>query len=185
LNLIEVIAAPPPKLVSPLQMYFDLGNFKEELLAREVSDKVGHLGFRTAVIHKKFLWMNSYRVLVGPYEDEDEEKGIERSLRSHGYQPLPYERGSRDFVFSSRLTLYGSRLPTGMLTITWEAFIAKAKVRFVQEGKVITAEGTWMRQARKYTHDEYVYRRNNDGSKTLLEVHFSGLNRVLVFRAPS
>jgi hypothetical protein len=33
----------------------------------------------------------------------------------------------------------------------------------------------------KYWRDEFVYERNRDGSRSLLEIHFSGLDRALVF----
>jgi hypothetical protein len=33
----------------------------------------------------------------------------------------------------------------------------------------------------KYPRDEYVYRRNPDGSRTLLEIHFEGMRQALVF----
>jgi hypothetical protein len=33
----------------------------------------------------------------------------------------------------------------------------------------------------KYPRDAYVYRKNPDGSRTLLEIHFGGMRQALVF----
>jgi hypothetical protein len=168
---------------STLQMYFDLGRFKDGLLAHAMSDRVAQLGLRTTVIQKGHLWTNSYQVLVGPYSNEEEETRIQNDLFSHGYRPRPFERGSRDFAFSSRVSLNGARLPVGDFTISWESYVADAKVRFAHGHDVIaTADGIWMKRPQKYSQDEYVYVKNGDGSRTLREIHFSGLNRALVFR---
>ena len=167
-------------------MYFDLGRFKDGLLAHKMSDRVAQLGLRTTVIQKGHFWINSYQVLVGPYSNEEEETRIQNDLLSHGYKPRPFERGSRDFMFSSRVSLNGSRLPVGDFTISWESYVADARVKFAQGRDVIaTTDGKWMKRPQKYSRNEYVYVRNGDGSRTLLEIHFSGLNRALVFRSLS
>jgi hypothetical protein len=164
-------------------MYFDIGRFKEETSARNLSVKVGELGLPATVAKRGHLWANSYQVLVGPYRDQQEEKRLQNGLLSHGFKPLPFERGSRDFVFISPLVVRASRLPVGDLTIRWESFVGAAKVTFLQGGSLLaTIDGKWLPGAMKYWRDEYVYQRNGDGSRRLLEIHFSGLNRALVFR---
>ncbi|MFZ0884318.1 MAG: PilZ domain-containing protein, partial [Candidatus Acidiferrales bacterium] len=49
--------------------YFEVGKFKDNLLADKATDKVRQLGFHASVVQKGRLWMNSYSVLVGPYGD--------------------------------------------------------------------------------------------------------------------
>ena len=169
-----------------LQLYFDLGKFKDELLAKGLSDQVAQLGLRTTVLERKVSWRSSYQVLVGPYDNKEEETKLEGQLRSHGYKPRPFQRGSRDFVFGSLLSLNGSRMPLGDITIRWESDVDEAKVQFAQRRDVVaTAEGRWIQRPEKYSRDEYVYVKNPDGSKTLLEIHFSGLDRALVFHKSS
>lgn len=171
---------------SSLQMYFDVGRFKDGLLAHDVSDRVAQLGLRTTVVQKGHLWINSYQVLVGPYSDEEEETRIQDDLLAHGYKPRPFERGARDFMFSSPVSVNGSDLPVGDFTISWESYVADAKVKFAQRHDVIVkADGRWMKRPQKYSRNEYVYVKNRNGSRTLLEIHFEGLNRTLVFRNSS
>jgi PilZ domain/SPOR domain len=169
-----------------LQMYFDLGKFKDEVLAQGLRDRVVQLGLRAAVLERKALWKSSYQVLVGPYSSEEDEARIENQLQSQGYKPRPFERGSRDFAFASRLSLNGSKMPFGAFTIRWESHVSEAKVQFEQDRDLIaTVAGRWIKLPAKSSRDEYVYVRNPDGSKTLVEIRFSGLDRALVFRNTS
>ncbi len=187
---------PPPRVetanVGPVrdseaallpQMYFELGKSKDELWARNLSDKVAELGIRASVIQRGHLWMNSYHVLAGPYSEAEEATKTHKTLLSHGYKPRPFERGSRSFIFGSALTLNGSQLPVGDFTISWESYVTDAKVKFEQgNGIVATADGRWIQRPRRYEHNEIVYQRNGNGSRILLEIHFSGQDRALVFR---
>jgi hypothetical protein len=182
--LASAAAADPGSL--RLQMYFDLGKFKDELLAKTVRDRIANQGLRTTVLERKILWKNSYQVLVGPYSNKEDETRIENELQSQGYKPRPFERGSRDFAFGSHLSLNGSSMPFGGCTISWESHVSEAKVKFEQgRGVIATADAKWLQLPRKYSRDEYVYVRNPDGSKTLVEIRFSGLDRALVFRHTS
>ena len=175
-----------PALQSPssnVQMFYDLGRFKKEELAQTLSDKLAQLGMHAAVVHKRNLWMTAYQVLVGPYDNEVVERQMSNELLSHGYKPRPFERGTRDFAFRSRVTVDRSQLPTGDFTIAWESYIADAKVKFTQGHSLLaTLDGKWVKRPAKFSHDEYVYRIQADGSRPLLEVHFSGMDRALVFR---
>ena len=169
-----------------LQMYFDLGKFKDELLAKTLRDRIAQHGLRTTVLERKVFWKNSYQVLVGPYNNKEDETRIQNELQSQGYKPRPFERGSRDFAFGSHLSLNGSSMPFGDCTISWESHVDEAKVKFEQgKGVIATADAKWIQLPRKYSRDEYVYVRNPDGSKTLVEIRFSGLDRALVFRHTS
>jgi hypothetical protein len=168
---------------SHVQMFFDLGRFKKEPLAQALSNQLAQLGIHATVVPRRRLWINSYQVLVGPYDNEAAEQQLNDQLLSHGYKPRPFERGVRDFAFRSRLRIERSQLPTGDFTITWESYIADAKVKFVQGGEMLaTVDGKWVKHAAKFQQDEYVYEIQADGSRPLLEVHFAGMDRALVFR---
>jgi len=172
--------------VSLPQMYFELGKFKDEMWAHNLSNKVAQLGLRPSVIQKGHLWMNSFYVLVGPYGNQEEATRTQKDLVSHGYKPRPFERGSRSFSFVSVLTLEGARLPVGDFTITWESYVSDAKVKFVRGSDVLArADGQWVKRAWRYQRDEYVYVKSSNGSRLLREIHFSGLDRALVFRNSS
>jgi len=167
---------------STSQMYFELGRFKDQLLANNTSDQLAHLGFHASVIQKGHLWMNSYYVLVGPYRNDEEARGVHKNLLSRGYKPRPFERGSRGFLFGSGVTLNGTKLPVGDFTISWESYVVDAKVKFVKDHDVLaTADGKWITRPNKYQRNEFVYVRHSDGSRNLIEIHFSGMNQALVF----
>jgi hypothetical protein len=166
----------------PAEMYLDLGKFKDELQARSISNKLAGAGLPANIAEKGHLWMNSYHVLVGPFVSDEDVSRTRRTLTSLGYEPKPYERGTRNFFFSSRVTLNGTPLPMGDITVSWESFVKDAKVKFLLGNEVLaTAEGHWMPAVRKYSQDEFVYRKTIDNSKPLLELHFYGSNRILVF----
>jgi cell division protein FtsN len=183
---VQVSSFSEATAVSLPQMYFELGKFKDERWAHNLSDKVAQLGLRSRVIQKGHLWMSSFYVLVGPYGNQEEATRTQKDLVSHGYKPRPFERGSRSFRFISALTLEGARLPVGDFTITWESHVTDAKVKFAQGGDVLaTADGQWVNRPRRYQNDEYVYVESSNGSRLLREIHFSGLDRTLVFRNSS
>jgi hypothetical protein len=167
---------------SHVQMFFDLGRFKNESLAQRLSNELAQLGIHATITLRRRLWANSYQVLVGPYDNEVAEQQLNNQLLSHGYKPRPFERGSRDFVFRSKLTLDRSQLPTGEFTIAWESYITDAKVKFTQDGDLLAAvDGKWVKHAAKFSQNEYVYQVGATGSRPLLEVHFAGMDRALVF----
>jgi len=175
-----------PVLQSPgsnVQMFYDLGRFKKEGLAQTLSDKLAQLGMPATVVHRRNLWMTAYQVLVGPYDNEVAERQISNELLSHGYKPRPFERGTRDFSFRSKVTIDRSQLPTGDFTIAWVSYIADAKVKFTQGNNLLaTLDGKWVKRQAKFSQNEYVYRIQADGSRPLMEVHFAGMDRALVFR---
>jgi len=186
-DISRVVALNPShSRTGPAQMYLDLGKFKDELLARSIGDKLAGFGLHANITQKGHLWANSYQLLVGPFASEEDARRAQRMLASFGYKPKPYERGSRNFFFSSRVTLNGTRLPLGEVTVSWESFVPDAKVKFLQGNEVLaTAEGQWMPSSRKYPQDEFVYRKSMDNSKRLLELHFYGSDRILVFHDAS
>jgi hypothetical protein len=165
------------------EMYFEIGKFKDEEQAHESTEKLAQLGFPATAVQKGHLWRNSYHVLVGPYGDEDKAKVTHQDLLSQGFKPRPFERGSRSFSFRSGLNLSGPQpAPVGDYTISWESYVSDANVKFVHNDSVVaTTDGRWVKRDVKYDHDAYVYRRNMDGTRTLLEIHFGGMKQALVF----
>lgn len=168
------------------EMYFEIGKFKDEGHAHDTTDKLAQLGFPATAVQKGHLWRNAYHVLVGPYENEDKAKVTHEDLLSHGFKPQPFEKGSRSFSFRSRVMLNGAQTPEGDYTIRWESYVTDATVKFLRNDFVITtADGKWEKRDVKYPRDAYVYKRNPDGSRTLLEIHFGGMRKALVFGKPS
>ena len=163
------------------RMYFEVGKFKQEVLARKRSDNLRRLGFPATTEEKGRLGMNSYTVLVGPYSDDEDANAKLKSLRAHGFRPRPFEKGSRNFAFRSRMTLHGTPIPPGDCTISWESYLTDAKVKFLQNGYLVASTGArWVKRAITYKTDAFVYRQNEDRSRTLLEIRLAGMSRVLV-----
>jgi hypothetical protein len=198
LNLAKPDAAPKLNLVnqpglhtegseaanaaSSRELYFEVGKFKNSFQAHDESDKLAQLGFPVTAVQKGFLWTNSTHVLVGPYFDEEQAKATHENLVSSGFKPRPFEKGWRNFTILSTLTLNGERTPEGDYTISWESYVGDASVKFIRNNSLIVAAGgRWVKRDVKYPRDAYVYRKNPDGSRTLLEIHFGGMRQALVF----
>ena len=167
---------------STRELYFEVGKFKNVFQARDETDRLAQLGFPATAVEKGHLWANSFHVLVGPYGDEEQAKATHENLVTSGFKPRPFEKGWRNFTLLSSLTLNGARTPEGDYIISWESYIGDASVKFLHNNSVIaTAGGRWVKREVKYPRDAYVYRRNPDGSRTLLEIHFGGMRQALVF----
>ena len=182
--LMDVV--PPRNLAdfAAPQMFFDLGKFKQRTSAQDFREQVAQLGFPTSIVQRGHLWMNSFQVLVGPYTSEVEEKKINVELLSRGYKPKPFERGSRGFSFRSQVSIEGTRLPAGDLDVSWESYVTDAKVKFtVGRDEIVSTSGRWRKQERKYANNEYVYLNQPGGHRPLVEIHFAGMDRALVFRS--
>ena len=168
------------------QMYLEVGKFKDKLWAHRTSVELTQLGFHAAVVQKGHLWTNSYYVLVGPYGYEEEAETAHKNLLSRGLKARAFERGARDFVLRPGLTLNRIQIPVGDCIISWESYVTHAKVKFTQHSSVLaTAEGRWVKSDIRYDNDAVVYRINSDGSRTLLEIRFAGMDRGLVFGTSS
>jgi cell division protein FtsN len=165
-----------------LTTYLEIGKFHEVTWANEATNKVQQLGFPATIVHKGHLWINSYQVLVGPYSNDSDVKWAHAYLQAHGFTPRAYERGSRTFWFPAGLTFHGTRIPVNECVVSWESYVTDAIVKFEQGGSVVaTTEGKWVARAAKYEQNAIVYRKNGDGSRTLLEIRFAGMSRALVF----
>ncbi len=177
---------------SSSQLYFEVGKFKDALWAYRATDNLARLGFRATVVEKGHFWTNSYHVLVGPYDD-DKAEGIRRRLMSSGFKPQVFERGSRNLtiyggcdtmsrLLRSERTPRGVHMPVEDCVISWETYSTHAMVTFVQESNIIaTADGKWVKRGIRYQRNAFVYRKNDDGSQTLIEIQFAGMSHALVF----
>jgi hypothetical protein len=164
------------------QLYFEIGKFKQQFWAKDETEKVAKLGFPVTMLHGRNLWMGSYHVLVGPYHVREEAEVAHRDLVSRGFEPRPFERGARDFVLPARLMLHGTQAPAGECIIQWESYINTVKVSFRQDNSMLaTTEGVWVDRGPRYENSATVYTQNRDGSRTLSEIRFEGMNRALVF----
>jgi hypothetical protein len=171
---------------STSELYFDVGKFKNQSQAHLQMDKLSQLGFPTTAVQKGFLWSNSYHILVGPYSDEERAKTTHQNLVSNGFKPRPFERGSRPFTLGALVTLNGTRTPPGDYIISWESSLDDASVKLLHNDLLVaSANGRWVKRDIKFARDAYVYRRNADGSRTLLEIRFGGTHQALVFGKPS
>src|SRR5579872_1171060 len=164
------------------ELYFEVGKFKNVFQARDETDRLAQLGFPVTSVEKGHLWSNSVHVLVGPYGDEDQAKATHENLLTNGFKPRPFEKGWRNFTLVSSVMLNGARTPEGDYIVSWESYIGDASVKFLRNHSVVaSADGRWVKRDVKYPHDAYMYRRNPDGSRTLLEIHFGGMRQALVF----
>jgi cell division protein FtsN len=175
-------ASPATNAAATSELFFEVGKFKNPTQAHDETDKLAQLGFPVSAVQKGFLWTNSYHVLVGPYGDENHAKTTHDSLVSEGFKPRTFERGSRDFTLGSPVVLGGARTPEGDYIIRWESYVGNATVKFQHNNSTVAeADGKWVKHDAKYPHNAYMYRRNPDGSRTLLEIHFEGMREALVF----
>jgi hypothetical protein len=180
---VEAAATPATSRVLSDQMYFEVGKFKEQLWAKEQTDKLAQLGFPASIVQKGRLWMNSFHVLVGPYPDSTEAETVHRNLLMRGFEAHPFERGSRNFILPPRLTLQGSDVPAGESSIRWESYASDVRVKFEHNYSVVaTPKARWVGVNGKHGRNATVYIQNRDGSRTLVELRFEGMNRSLVFR---
>jgi len=163
------------------ERFFEIGNFKDQSGAQKATDQLADLGFHANLVQKGHLWKSSYRVMVGPYGDDDRAETAHQNLVSKGFKPRPFEKGSRTLTLRPGLTLHGARFSGGDCTISWESYVMDATVKFEQDNWLVaTTIGKWVKHDVKYRRDAFVYRKNGDGTRMLLEIQFAGMTRSLV-----
>jgi len=178
----QAVQTPTLSTPSVSEMFFEVGKFKDDAEAQSTKDRLAQLGFPATAVQKGRLWMNSYHVLVGPYDADSEAKAARKKLSSRGFVPRAFRRGSRSLTVLSGLTLDGASMPAGDYTISWESYVTDASVKVVRDNQVVaTTDGKWVKHGIRYPHDAYMYRRNGDGSQTLIEIRFAGMDQALVF----
>ena len=166
----------------PLGKYFEVGRFKDQLQAREKIEDLTSASFHAVVVPKNLLWMTSYQVLAGPYRDEEKARIARKDLQSRGFKARSLPRRSREFDLPSAGKLRDGKDISEGFVVTWEAYSADATVKFVRSSDTVASgKGRWVKQKNKYGSDGIMYDRNEDGSRTLLEIWFRGMNQGLVF----
>ncbi len=168
------------------EKFLEIGKFKEKLLADKTTGQLSQRGFPTTVVPRSRLFGKSYQVLVGPFGNDRDAETAHKNLASLGFTPRSYERGKRDFNLPTQLRVGNTRMPVGYCLISWESYLPDAIVKFEDEkgsGPIVQAK--WVRQGIRYDHNAIAYQRNNDGSRILLEIRFSGMAQTLVFPANS
>ena len=79
-------------------------------------------------------------------------------------------------------SLKGTQLAAGEYKVTWETHSPEATVNFMHNNAMVaTVQGKWVDRDTKYAANAVVYSNNPDGSRTILEIRFSGLKGALVF----
>lgn len=171
----------------PFGKYFDLGKFKDESGARSTTNDLAHIGIHAIVIPKHRLWMNSYQVIAGPYRDVQEMQVAGRSLRSHGFKTHSLPTRSRGLTLLSKMPVHSfTEAPTENLVVNWQTYSPEVTVNFLKSGDTVAkAEGKWVRKPTTYDYDAIVYKQNANGSRTLLEIWFHGMNRAVLLSASS
>jgi hypothetical protein len=166
----------------PLGKYFELGKFRDEPEANRAAARLAQAGFHAVVVQKARLWTKSYHVLAGPYGNKYEAEAARRNLKSSGFTPRTLARKSRSLtLLSSRSRFDGTFFPMGDVVVSWEPYSPDAIVRFVKSGVVVTTvQGKWVNCDLPYVTDAIVYRMAGHGSRTLLEIRFSGASQTLV-----
>jgi hypothetical protein len=166
---------------SPSEKFLEVGRFNEKAWADKTTEQLSQFGFSTTVTQKNRFWKKSYQVLVGPYGSDSEAETAHKDLASRGFTPRSFERGSRGFLLPPALRVDGTRMPVGDCVVSWESYIPDAIVKVEGNGGFsATVEGKWVKRGFKYYQNAVVYRKNADGSRTLLEIQFSGMTQALV-----
>ena len=171
----------------PFGRYFDVGKFKDEIGARSAKDDLARIGIHTMVIPKRRLWMNSYEVIAGPYRDGEEMQAAGANIRSHGFKTHSLPKQSRGLTLRSSTEHRGlAQAPTENLVVNWETYSPEVTVNLVKAGDTVAkAEGKWIRKPIPYDYDAIVYKQNGNGSRTLVEIWFHGMNRAVVLPTTS
>jgi serine/threonine protein kinase/class 3 adenylate cyclase len=85
--------APPvvhaAHVASPDDKYFDVGSFKETSWADRATGIIKNLGLETHTQRKGKLWMNSYHVVVGPFDNDAQANSAKKLLEANGFKPHP------------------------------------------------------------------------------------------------
>jgi cell division septation protein DedD len=69
--------------------FLEVASFKEATWADNAVEKLKQLGFHAVSVHKSHLWMQSYRVQVGPYTDAKEMEADRLRLVAQGFKSHP------------------------------------------------------------------------------------------------
>ena len=91
---------------------------------------------------------------------------------------------SRPFYLGIAVTMNGASIPLGIYDLTWEPHGSTVRVTLWKNGRFIaTAQGIWVKHGVKYTEDAALVRVNSDGSRSLMEIRLSGLQKSIVIES--
>jgi hypothetical protein len=170
---------PPPYTNSSAGKYFEAGKFKDGFRANQATNELGQLGFHAIIVHSRVLWMNSYHILVGPY-NQNEVEAARYSLGSHGFNPRVLQSKSSHFSLPP-MTLYGTDLTVRDCIITWELNSPEATVEFMKGRSVVaTSKGRWEKHDFVFKTNAIASKENERGPETLLEIQRAGTDQGLV-----
>jgi serine/threonine protein kinase len=68
------------------EAYLEVGSFNDQSWADDAVSKLSGLGFTAFSVHKTHLWMQSYRVEVGPFKTLAAMEAVETSLEAKGFK---------------------------------------------------------------------------------------------------
>ncbi|MGH9573727.1 MAG: SPOR domain-containing protein, partial [Candidatus Acidiferrales bacterium] len=80
-------AQPVQDAVPVLNPYLEVGSFNDAGWADSAVSHLSQLGFPARAIHKTHLWMQSYRVEVGPFKTLSALETAEKTLSDKGFKP--------------------------------------------------------------------------------------------------
>jgi predicted Ser/Thr protein kinase/cell division protein FtsN len=68
------------------EAYLEVGSFNDATWADDAVNQLSHLGFAAFAVHKSHLWMQSYRVEVGPFKTLNALESAEARLAADGFK---------------------------------------------------------------------------------------------------
>lgn len=173
--------APNAAAISASKKYLDVSDFRQEAAADKSRDSLEQLGFHASVSRKSHLWMSSYRVLVGPYTNDEDVEIAHNDLESHGFHLHSRARRSRKFILPL-LTLAGTDTVVRDCIISWDSNSSAATVAFLKGENVVSkTQGRWVKKGVTYKVDAVLSAKSDRGPQTLLEIQCHGMNQALVF----
>lgn len=91
-------------------------------------------------------------------------------------------KDSRRLKLDHAATVNGTQLSPGDYEVSWVSHSPEATVTFKQHKTVsATADGKWVERPNRYEDDSVLYSDNPDGSRSIVEIRFAGVNKVLTF----
>jgi len=93
-------------------------------------------------------------------------------------------KGPKTLTLDRSVTINGTQLSAGDYAVTWVEHSPQATVTFTRGKKVAaTIEARWVDRPSRNESDSVVYIQEPDGSESVTEIRFAGMNRALVFGA--
>lgn len=92
-----------------------------------------------------------------------------------------FAKNERQLAIVNDATVSGQTLHAGSYKVDWVSHSPEATVTFYRGKEAVAkVEGKWVDRGSKYSQNAVVYADNPDGSKSVVEIRFAGMNRALV-----